>query len=129
MSSCPSKEIVSVPDVPTKELTALELSAVVSDSIAIGISKGILSIITSPEVSVFMESIAKGKALSGMMEALVQHDGRKGLDASLMKQNSIEIAHFIEQAFTQFQKRAMDVTNGTDPEIKSAEELQGFQKD
>lgn len=119
---------ISIPDVPVSELSAKEVHALVTNSISLAISSAVLDIISSPQVATFMESAAKGKALSGMLEALVSHDGRKGLDAQTMKQNSLEIAHFIEQAFNKFKERARDVENGVDPELKSAEELAGFAK-
>lgn len=87
-----------------------ELTVALGQAVASGISQGVLAVLASPELGRVIETVAKGKALSGMMEGLVSAEGRKGLDASCMKQNAIDMTHLIEAVFEKFKARAMEIS-------------------
>lgn len=89
-----------------------ELTVALGQAVATGISQGLVAVLTSPELGQVIETIAKGKAISGMLEGLVAAEGRKGLDASVMNQNALEITHLIEKAFDKFKSRAVEVSEG-----------------
>lgn len=117
----PDPTVLSVPTdshiVVTEEL---------STALATCLTTALTNVLKSPEMGQFVETLAKGKALSGMMEALVSHDGRKGLDASTMKQNAIEISHFIDQVFDKFKTRAVEKSSGEVASDLVDNEAQGF---
>lgn len=99
-----------------------EITEALTQAITIGLTNAVLNIVQSPEVSDLVENIAKGRAISGMLEALCANMGRKGLDPTLTEQNKIEITHTINNAFDYFKSHQKDKLNGVlDPEMKDAE--------
>ncbi len=93
----------------------------ISTAVTVGITNAITTVLKSPELTNLLEGMAKTKAVGGMMEALVQHGGRQGLDARTMNQNAIEMCHFAEMAFEQYRKTLKSKNEGVSDELVDAE--------
>lgn len=70
-----------------------------------------------------LSGLARSGAANSLLQGLVAHDGRNGLDARTQEQNAREICHLVEKVFDQFQEKLQAKANGEvrDSEIHDAE--------
>jgi len=84
--------------------------------------KAIATFLTSNRLPEILEGYAKASAVNGILQGLVTHSGRGGMDARLMKQNAIEASEFIEKCFEHYsEKLAAKKMGEVDTEIHDGE--------
>lgn len=72
-----------------------------------------------------INTLVKGNGIAGMLSGLAHHDGRKALDARLLKQNALEIVEQLELVYKKYNER-LSSQNARNPDILNAEESQGL---
>lgn len=75
-----------------------------------------------------VNTLVKGNGIAGMLSGLAHHDGRRALDARVLKQNALEIVEQLELVFNKYNER-LSSKSQRNPDIISAEESQGFEED
>lgn len=87
------------------QLPIEQVTAAISTAVSEGISKALIAVISSPEVSQFVDGLTRSRAITDIWQGLATHDGRNALDARVLQQNAIEITHAIEAAMDHTQNR------------------------
>jgi hypothetical protein len=67
--------------------------------------KAISSFISQGGLSAILQSQSMASGANALLQGLTAHDGRKGLDARTLKQNSVEIAEQILLVHAKFKER------------------------
>jgi len=68
-----------------------------------------------------VEGMAKAQALNGIMQGLATADGRNGLDARTMKQNAVDMVHFLEMVYSKAKEHLESLRNGKPEDLVDAE--------
>lgn len=85
-------------------------------SLAEGV-KTLSEFVKSGGLQSLFSGMARGNIAAGIFQGLAAKDGRKALDAQVIKQNAIDITYIIEAVFNKMHERATD-KEPRDPEIK-----------
>ena len=81
----------------------------------------ISSFLASGGLTTMLTSIAKTQAANGVIQGLVTHSGRQGLDARFAKQNMKDAFHAIESLYDGFAERLAEKHQGTEFQEVDAE--------
>jgi len=114
------KAITPTTDTPHAEVPAVA-QAKALQSLASSMEV-VASFITQGGLAQLMTGQAKANMSSQMLNGLMTNMGRAALDASLMKQNTIEITQLAEMIFEKYAEKLKAKSDGNyDPELKNAE--------
>lgn len=101
-------------ELQTKQTQALETLAQSTAVIAKFLEGGGLTSV--------LQGYSKGLAINGILQGLVQSQGRGGLDARFINQNAVDAYHAIDKAYDAFASRLAEKAEANlDPEIHNAE--------